>query len=72
MKEKSTFARILFSLFIFSTLGGLYIVANSYFHPATLPTTLTHLTPWLREDTFGILCWIISFITFTWWNVIRE
>jgi hypothetical protein len=62
----------IFSIFLFSTLGGLYIIGNSFFHPQTLPIQLSHLTPWIREDTFGILCWIVSFISFTSWNVIRE
>jgi hypothetical protein len=72
MKEKSITARILFSLFLFSTLGGLYIIGSALIHPQTLPIQLSHLTPWIREDTFGIMCWIISFISFISWNIIRD
>lgn len=39
----------------------LYIATAAMIHPETLSMQLTHLTPWLREDTFGILCFAISF-----------
>jgi hypothetical protein len=70
--NRKLWERILLSVAIYSALGGLYILMNSWVHPKTLPIQLSHLTPWIREDTFGILCWITSFFSFTAWNVMRK
>jgi hypothetical protein len=74
--EKEELVRVIertsFAIFLFSFLGGAYIVVNAWVHPSTLPLQLTHLTPWIREDTFGIICWIVSFFSFLFWNLIRK
>jgi hypothetical protein len=56
-----------FALFVFGLLGWVYIAVNAWVHPETLAWGLTHLTPWIREDTFGILCFIVSFFSFFVW-----
>jgi hypothetical protein len=43
------------TLFVFGLLGWIYIALVALVHPETLSWQLTHLTPDLREDTFGIL-----------------
>ena len=53
-----------FTLFIFGLLGWLYIVANSLAHTETLTIQLTHFAPWPREDTFGIVSFAVSFVSF--------
>ena len=60
-----------FTLFIFGLLGWLYIVIVSFVRPETLTIQLTHLTPWIREDTFGIICFAVSFISFFIWNWVK-
>ncbi len=60
------------TLFIYGLLGWFYIVLSTIFHPSTLTIQLTHLTPWIREDTFGILCFVISFIGFFVWNLTKD
>jgi hypothetical protein len=70
--QRKTIERLLLSIAIYSALGGLYIIGTALVHPATLPIQLSHLTPWIREDTFGMLCWLTSFISFTAWNIIRK
>jgi hypothetical protein len=60
------------TLFIFGLLGWLYIAGNAMFHPETLSWPLTHLAPWPREDTFGIICFAVSFISFFIWNLVRD
>lgn len=60
------------TLFVFGLLGWLYIAAIALVHPETLQFQLTHLTPWLREDTFGIVSFIVSFISFFVWNLVRD
>ena len=56
--------RIALTIFVFSLLGGIYIILVSFFRAETLTIQLSHLTPWIREDTFGILSWITSFFSF--------
>ena len=61
-----------FTLFIFGLLGWLYIAANSLVHPETLTIHLTHFAPWPREDTFGIVSFAVSFISFFIWNLVKD
>ena len=56
-----------FTLFVFGLLGWFYVAVNAWVHPETLSLAVTHLTPWLREDTFGIICFIVSFVSFFVW-----
>jgi small-conductance mechanosensitive channel len=56
-----------FTLFVFGLLGWFYIAVNAWVHPETLPLAVTHLTPWLREDTLGIICFIVAFVSFFIW-----
>ena len=61
-----------FTLFIFGLLGWLYIVAVSLVHPETLTFQLTYFAPWPREDTFGIISFAISFVSFFIWNLAKD
>ena len=72
MTDIKIIERILFAIALYSFFGGVYICGAALFHPQTLPLQLSHLTPWIREDTFGILSWVVSFISFIIWNLIRE
>lgn len=54
------FQALLQTIWLYGLLGGLYIVGNAWFHPESLPWQLTHLTPWIREDVFGMICFIAS------------
>ena len=60
------------TLFVFGLLGWLYIVISATFHPETLSWQLTHFAPWPREDTFGIVSFAVSFVSFFIWNFLRE
>jgi hypothetical protein len=60
------------TLFVFGLLGWLYIVLNATVHPHTLSWPLTHLASWPREDTFGIICFAVSFISFFAWNLVKD
>jgi len=55
------------TLFIFGLIGWFYVAVNAWVHPETLTWGLTHLTPWIQEDTFGILCFIVSFVSLFVW-----
>jgi hypothetical protein len=56
------------ALFIYSLLGWVYVVLIDLVHNKTLPLPLSHLTTWIRLDTFGIICFIVSFISFFLWR----
>ena len=61
-----------FTLFIFGLLGWLYIAAVSLVHPETLTIHLTHFATWPREDTFGIVSFAVSFVSFFIWNLVKD
>lgn len=63
---------ISFTFFIFGLLGWLYIAIGAQIHPETLSIQLTHFAPWPREDTFGIVCFAVSFISFFIWNLVKD
>ena len=60
------------SLFVFGLLGWFYIAVNAWVHPRTLPLPLSHLTPWIREDTFGAICFVVSFFSFLVWILTKQ
>ena len=64
--------RTLMAIWIFAAAGGFYVIVNASVHPETLTIQLSHLTPWIREDTFGIISWIVSFVSFLMWNILRD
>ena len=72
MEIREITERISFAIFLFTMFGGIYICGSAWFHPETLPIQLSHHTPWIREDDFGMLSWIISFFSFLIWNLIRK
>ncbi len=47
---------------VYSLAGWVYIAANAVAHPESLAWPLTHLSSWPREDTFGIACFVTSFV----------
>lgn len=60
------------TIFVFGLIGWIYIVISATFHPQTLSWQLTHLAPWPREDTFGIICFGTSFISFFIYNLTKD
>lgn len=62
----------LITLFVHSFAGWFYIAMNAAFHPESLSWPLTHLLSWPREDTFGIICFGTSIVSFFLWNVLKE
>jgi len=60
------------TLSVFGFLGWFYIAVNAWVHPETLSWQLTHLAPWPREDTFGIVCFAVSFFSFFIWNLLKD
>jgi len=61
-----------FTVFVFGSAGWVYIAQNAVHHPESLSWPLTHLAPYPREDTFGIVCFGLSFISLFTYMFLRE
>lgn len=59
-------------LFLYGFLGWAYGVLIQVTHPSWLPLPLSHLTLWLRVDTFTIASFIVSAAGFLIWRLSRE
>ncbi len=70
--NRNFFRSLTLTLFVFGLCGWVYIALNAVFHPQTLHLPLTHLLPFPREDTFGVGCFLVSFISFFIWNLLKQ
>jgi hypothetical protein len=59
-------------LFIYGLLAWLDGAVIQITHPEWLPLPESHLTLWIRTDTFTILMFIVSAIGFFIWRIIVE
>lgn len=48
------------TLFVYGLLGWIYGVLIQLFYPSWLNMGISHLTPWIRIDTFAVLSFILS------------
>lgn len=60
------------TFFVFGFAGWIYIAENAVFHPQTLHLHLTHFANWPHEDTFGAMCFLVSFVSFFVYNLIKD
>jgi hypothetical protein len=72
MLTRKFFQALILTLFVFSFAGWVYIVINSEVHIQTLGRQLTHFYKWPHEDTFGEMCFAISFVSFFIYNLIKD
>ena len=61
-----------FTVFFFGFAGWVYIAGNAISHPETLSMPLTHFLSWPREDTFGAVCFLLSFIALFTYMMLKE
>jgi len=59
------------ALFLYGLLGWTYGVLIQLTQPEVLPMRLSHLTTWIRVDTFTVLSFILSIIGFFIWRLAR-
>ena len=59
-------------LFVYGFLGWIYGVLVQLTNPGWLSLGLSHLTPWIRTDTFTIISFVISAIGFFTWRLAKE
>jgi hypothetical protein len=54
---------VLITIAIFGFFGWVYVVAIQVTHPDLLTVQLSHWTPWLRMDNFGMSSFVLSFFS---------
>jgi hypothetical protein len=59
-------------LFLYGLLGWTYGVLVQLIHPYWATLQLSHLTPWIRVDTFTIASFILSALGFLTWRITKE
>jgi hypothetical protein len=59
-------------LFLYGLLGWIYGVLVQLTHPYWLSLGLSHLTPWIRTDTFTVISFAVSAVGFLMWSLARE
>lgn len=59
-------------LFLYGLLGWAYGVIIQLTHPSWLPGGLSHLTIWIRVDTFSIVSFLLSILGFFVWRLTKE
>jgi len=59
-------------LFLYGMLAWLDGVIIQFLVPRWLPLPVSHLLPWLRTDTFTILCFFVSALGFLMWKLAVE
>jgi hypothetical protein len=59
-------------LFLYGLLGWAYGVIIQLTHQSWLPGQLSHLTIWIRIDTFSILSFLLSILGFIVWRLTKE
>lgn len=59
-------------VFLYGLLGWLYGVAIQFWDSELLRYPMSHLTPWLRVDTFTIGSFILSAVGFFMWRLAKE
>jgi hypothetical protein len=72
MTKRKFLLAVVKTLMVFSFFGWVYIVINSEVHPWTLGWQLTHFWKYPHEDTFGEICFAVSFISFFIYNLIKD
>jgi len=72
MTARRFFQALTLTLFVFGFAGWIYIVINSEVHIQTLGKQLTHFAKWPHEDTFGEMCFAVSFISFFAYQLLRD
>lgn len=56
---------------IYGMIGWVYVAICALTAPDTLALPLTHLVPWLREDTSGVISFVLSFVAFVIYRMTR-
>jgi hypothetical protein len=72
MKSIKIFRSLFLTLTVFGLLGWLYLVVIQIAQPNLLGIQLTHIWKYPHVDTFGETSFLISFISFFIYNIIKD
>jgi hypothetical protein len=56
---------------VYTFMGWVYVALCALVAPETLQLPLTHLFAWPHEDTFGVICFALSFVSALAWRILR-
>ena len=59
-------------LYVYGLLGWIYGVTIQLAHSSWLPGGISHLTAWIRVDTFAIVSFLLSILGFFIWRLAKE
>ena len=65
------FRQLSLAVAIYGMVEWTYVAICSLVVPDTLALPLTHVLPWLREDTSGVISFVLSFLGFVSYRVTR-
>jgi len=71
-QDAKAFRALSLGVAIYGMAGWVYVALCSLTAPDTLQLPLTHLTPWLREDTAGVIAFVLSFAGFIAYRLSRS
>lgn len=57
---------------LYAFAAWVYVALVALIEPDTLSLQLTHLTKWPRTDTFGEISFVVSFVAFWLWMMLRQ
>ncbi|MEB4210074.1 hypothetical protein [Mycobacterium sp. 94-17] len=56
---------------VYTFVAWVYVAVSALVAPDTLHLRLTHLFAWPHEDTFGVICFGLSFASALGWQLMR-
>jgi len=56
---------------VYTFVAWVYVALCALVHPQSLHLRLTHLFAWPHEDTFGVMCFALSFVSALGWQLLR-
>lgn len=56
---------------VYTFVAWVYVALCALVHPQSLHLRLTHLFAWPHEDTFGVMCFVLSFVSALGWQLLR-
>lgn len=56
---------------VYTFVAWVYVALCALVTPETLQLRLTHLFAWPHEDTFGVMCFALSFVSALGWQLLR-
>lgn len=63
---------IALAIAVYGFAAWVYVALVALILPRTLPLQLTHLSSWPRTDTFGEICFVVSFVAFITYMLTRR